>query len=364
MSKRISLFILFTVSLGCAHQTELPEIYAQKLMAHKSSDANWEPTSSVVLENLKNEVRKIAFVSSIEAQGDLSLWGTIREKNPDLIVIVGNSMNYSNFDNKLSQAPFKKLEESADFQYLKKQIPIVATWSDLDYGLRGGDSTYPLKNEAKEKFLEYWSYILPHQKAGTEGIEHALMFGQGDSKLQVILLDTRFYADEWLSDRGNQSLSKNWNPRATLLGSKQWKWLAEQLDEPAKYRLIISPLPLGFKSGEKERWALLPYERQKFFDTVRNSGSANYIIVSAGEGLGNVSKVKLKNFPSLYDFSVGSFNGALTRTSADSNLDQEVIHENHFGWLELNAEGPVAFSFIGHQGRVLRTHKIVHEKRF
>ena len=76
------------------------------------------------------------------------------------------------------------------------------------------------------------------------------MFGPEGKRLQVILLDTRYFRGRL--KKGERRVGGPYVPTddksITMLGEAQWKWFEQQLREPANVRIIASSIPLAVTS--------------------------------------------------------------------------------------------------------------------
>ena len=102
----------------------------------------------------------------------------------------------------------------------------MAGWDDHDYGANNEGKNYPLKEQAKAFFREFWQNgdYIPEDRDGTY---HTRVFGPAGRRTQVIILDPRYNRD----DEG---------PESDTLGENQWQWLEAELKKPADLRFVIS----------------------------------------------------------------------------------------------------------------------------
>ena len=88
------------------------------------------------------------------------------------------------------------------------------------------------------------------------------MIGPPGNRVQIILLDTRYFRDDF---RRSEKRSAGYIPDAdrakSLLGSAQWAWLEAELRKPADVRLLVSSIQALTEDHGWERWGHLPRER-------------------------------------------------------------------------------------------------------
>lgn len=163
------------------------------------------------------------------------------------------------------------------FARLKKEVPMAAIWDDHDYGLNNFGKHYPLKEQSKQLFRKFWN-VEQYVPADRDGIYHARYFGNGDERLQVILLDVRFNRD----DEGDTS---------DTLGENQWKWLAEELRKPARLRLIASGYQVLLdREAEFETWSKFPRAQQRLFQTIRDAQAEGVVFLAGDQHYGEASR--------------------------------------------------------------------------
>ena len=96
--------------------------------------------------------------------------------------------------------------------------------------------------------------------------------------MQILLLDTRtFKSPPLLAERPEGtggSLGKfvpNADPQATLLGDEQWRWLEEQLRQPAEVRLVASSGQVVADEKGMDEWGNYPFERRRLFEVIEKT---------------------------------------------------------------------------------------------
>ena len=120
-----------------------------------------------------------------------------------------------------------------------KPAPLLATWDDHDYGENDAGFEYPLKVESQKLFNEVYSVPEDSPRRQRPGIYDAQIFGPEGKRVQVILLDTRYFRSKLRSwAKGERPPGRGpYQPHedeadVTMLGEAQWKWLKEELKKP------------------------------------------------------------------------------------------------------------------------------------
>ena len=155
-------------------------------------------------------------------------------------------------------------------------MPVLATWDDHDYGLNDAGAEFPLKHVAQEAFLDF-SPPQPgprgrYRATRTPGIYHARTFGPVGRRVQVILLDTRFFRGPLTRNehrpRGRGPYRPDPESASGMLGEAQWAWLDEQLRRPADLRVIASSIQVVADEHGWETWGNLPRERDRLVQLI------------------------------------------------------------------------------------------------
>ncbi len=201
------------------------------------------------------------------------------EADPDLCLWIGDNVYAdTETDPGFILQCHQVLAAKPEFRLLREAAPFVATWDDHDYGLNDAGRHYVFKEQSKRMFREFWD-MAGHIPAERDGIYHVRRFETKGRVLQMILLDPRFNRD----DPG---------PQADTLGENQWKWLAEQLREPADLRLLVSGYQVLLDAGTgSETWAAFPAARERLFKTIRESKAEHLVILTGDQHYGEVCRL-------------------------------------------------------------------------
>lgn len=199
---------------------------------------------------------------------------------PDLCLWIGDNVYADTKDNiGFIEACYHTLAAKPDFQTLKTSIPYLATWDDHDFGLNDAGKEYAIKTQSKALFRKFWG-LEQEIPAEQDGIYYAKTFGQGDQKLQVIMLDVRYNRDAP-------------NGTGDVLGEAQWKWLETQLRQPATLRLIVSGFQILLnQDAGSETWDFFPKSRQRLFDLVRKTQAEGVVFLTGDQHYGEVCRLK------------------------------------------------------------------------
>ena len=227
---------------------------------------------------------------------------------------------------------YRMLAGKPSFRGLVPKLPILPVWDDHDYGFNDGGASFKYRQESQEIFADFWQ---DPSRLAHPGVYWSRIFGS-QSRIQIILLDCRFFKDAWTRRSASSSVpgpyAANPSSNATILGPVQWKWLAEELAKPAELRLVVSSiqvLPVGLSW---ESWGLFPKEQDRLI-TALGTASGAKVILSGDRHIGG-----LYSFNGIHELTSSS----LTHTST-SNFREDsprrignLIRENNIGVIRVN----------------------------
>ena len=235
----------------------------------------------------------IAFGSCANQSKPQPIWDAVVASQPDLFVFLGDNIYADTEDMALMRARYKQLGDNPNYQRLATSTPIIATWDDHDYGVNDGGAEYPKKAESKQIFLDFFGERANSKRRQQEGgVYTAYGYGPIDQRVQIILLDTRWerspltsvseaeYAQRRLLRIG--PYTANTAPNARLLGEAQWRWLEEQLRQPAKVRILATSIPFLQEGTGWETWSNFPAEQQRLLALITQT-RANGLLFITGD---------------------------------------------------------------------------------
>ncbi|MGF1632968.1 MAG: alkaline phosphatase D family protein [Phycisphaerae bacterium] len=207
------------------------------------------------------------------------------------------------------------------FVRLREAVPMLATWDDHDYGVNDGGAEWHLKEEAKQLMLDFFGDPPEAPRRGREGVYQAYTYGPPGKRVQVILLDTRWFRSPLKQQRilGVRHYVPDEDPTKTMLGEAQWAWLEAQLKAPADVRLIASSIQVLSEEHRFEKWANFPHERRRLVELIGSTGAAGVVLLSGDRHRSEISRLNdpaleaSAGYP-LYDVTSSSLNLGLAPT--------------------------------------------------
>lgn len=291
-------------------------------------------------------IARIAFGSCIRQDRPAPILETVRRSAPDLLLLLGDNIYADTTDMEVMQGKYDQLAAIPEFAKLRRQVPILATWDDHDYGVNDGGAEYPKREQSRDIFLRFWNTPDDSPVWQHAGVYDARIFGPPGQRVQVILLDTRYNRSP-LKQGEQRRLGgphvPDADPDKTMLGQAQWQWLAEQLAQPAEIRILASSIQLLASDAGQETWANLPLERARLMQLLDQSAAAGLIVISGDRHWAELSVDRQSLDYPLYDLTSSSFNQKHPRGTPTENTaraDETTYHEENFGLIEIDWQQP------------------------
>lgn len=307
---------------------------------------------SIPILYAQKPISKIAFGSCGYQEHPLPIFDTIVKHQPNLFIFLGDNIYGDTRDMKLLQAKYQQLARKPSFKNLKKNVPIIATWDDHDFGENDAGRHYPFKKQAKEIFLDFFEEPKNTDRRKRDGIYTSYMHEVNGKKLQIILLDNRTFRDNLQKYEGEFSHERSFfypldyapyrHKDSTFLGEAQWKWLEKELQKPADLRLIGSGSQFGITYNGYEAWANFPHEQKRFLDLIKKTKANGVLFLSGDVHYAEISKLVEPNMYPIYDVTSSGLSSTWHFATPNQNRIEGPVMENHFGLLTIDwtAENP------------------------
>lgn len=324
-------------------------------------------TNQIRGEESKQLIKRIGFGSCLEQWNPQEIWKPIIESKPDLFLWLGDNIYYDSYIAEEKKYYYHLLTNRKEFIELKKISRMLFTWDDHDYGINDSGAEYEDKVTSQKVFLEAFEEKKDSPRWNRPGIYDSYYFGQKGKRLQVIMLDTRYFRSElkrdWKIIFGFKKNIPNTDKQATVLGDAQWKWLGEELEKEADLRIIVSSIQLVNTFHPFEKWGNFPNERKRLFDLI-TSKKAKRVIVLSGDRHMSELNVEKENTPyPIYDFTSSSLNKPfkfIEPEVSEKRIGKAIVEEN-FGTIDINWDDKIPniiFKIISLGGKQEFTHKI------
>ena len=143
-------------------------------------------------------------------------------------------------------APSARLAAGGSFRRLRETSRVFAVWDDHDYGRNDAGREFPIREQSQSIFLDFWEVSENDPRRERPGIYHEELFDLGGTRVQLILLDTRYFrtdiarAQDPPAEKGPYGRTQA--EEATILGAAQWSRLEDAMGRSADLRIIASSI--------------------------------------------------------------------------------------------------------------------------
>jgi alkaline phosphatase D len=297
---------------------------------------------------------RIAFGSCANEHRPQPVWQAINELKPQLFIFTGDNIYADTADPAKLRNSYEQLAAIPGFSALRETCPVIGTWDDHDYGKNDAGEEFEGKQEAKDAFMKFFDTPedSPLRKRG--GVYDAKIYGPEGKRVQVILLDTRWFrgplkkmTKEELKEARAKTGKKvgrylpDEDSDSSMLGEEQWAWLVQELKKPAELRLLVSSIQVVSNEHGWEKWGNLPRERKKLLDVIRDN-ARNVVILSGDRHLSEISLLPPETdggpFYPIYDVTSSGLNqtGLADEPNRFRVAGDSVYNQPNFGWIDIN----------------------------
>ncbi len=226
-------------------------------------------------------IERLAIGSCADQNRPQPIWPAIVATEPELFLLLGDNIYADTQDMAKMRADYEIQGSVPGFAAFRQQVPILATWDDHDYGWNDAGAEYAHKETAKALMLDFFEVPADDELRQRPGVYQAKIFGPPGRRLQIILLDGRWFRSPLVKDPSPyRRYRPNFDADSTMLGEAQWRWLRTQLEQPAELRLIASGVQvLGYAAGF-EGWKTMPLEQERLFAVIRDTRAAGVVLLS------------------------------------------------------------------------------------
>ncbi len=290
-------------------------------------------------------LERILFGSCIKQDQPMPILETMAAEEADLLLLLGDNIYADTADMEVMRAKYDRLAANRRFAQLRGALPMLATWDDHDYGQNDAGQNYPQRDEAAAILLDFWQEPLQSPRRRRPGIYTAATFGPPGKRVQIILLDTRYFRSPL--KRGERRTGGPYlpdpDPEKTMLGATQWQWLRQQLQAPAELRIIASSIQCLASAAGQETWSNLPRERERLFQTIRDSDAEGVLLISGDRHWAELSEEPTAVGYPLYDLTSSSLNQPHPRGTPTDNRHRAMdrtFHRENYGAIDIDWNAP------------------------
>ena len=276
---------------------------------------------------------EIAFGSCNKPKKDQEFWHTIKAKNPDVMLLLGDN-HYANSRNaEALEKAYDELAAIPQYSEFRQQIATFATWDNHDYGVGYRGRLNSHAKESEQLFLDHFSVPEADARRSRTGIYGSWIFGIKPHRVQVIMLDLQRFRDPIQPGKGTARFTPQ--PGKTLMGVDQWKWLEQEFKKEAEVRIVGSAIQVLPNDHSWRRWGMFPDERERLLPLI-NQTTGTTILLSGDRHRGEISVLNPSSQRPLFEVTASSFNHCYPSKETNVLRTGEIVNDPHFGWLNID----------------------------
>ncbi|MEP2774333.1 MAG: alkaline phosphatase D family protein [Luteolibacter sp.] len=305
----------------------------------------------------KHAIERIAFGSCNKPKMDQGFWNVIRTKKPEIMLLLGDNHYAESTDPVRLKEAYDGLAAVPQYGAFRQQIPTFATWDNHDYGAKYPGRLHPHAEESEQLFLDHFAIPQTDVRRSRKGIYGTWIFGEKPHRVQVILLDLQRFRDPFQEGTREEQFAPQ--PGKTLMGAEQWQWFEKELRKEAEVRFIGSGIQVLSNDHGWRRWGMFPNERERLLRLIGETKGTT-VLLSGDRHRGEISVLDPASERPLCDLTSSSFNHCYPGEEPNSLRIGNLIHEAHFGWLEMDwEEGSIKMQLLSAEsGDPLLTHTL------
>ncbi len=379
-------FLVGVASLGlaaCATQTlgqiePAPQSAFEALKAYYDTVPESElpvAPAGVALPEETALISRILLASCNDEEKESPTLAQVAREDADLFLMVGDNVYgdrdgraYVSNDADLTEVreSFADLAARPEFQAVRAKHPMMVAWDDHDYGENDGGGNFPFKGLAERIHETFWG-LGDKEAGGHDGTYYAKSFGPEGQRVQIIMLDTRYFrsdltpTDEWGKTGKERYLPSPPETEQDMLGAAQWTWLEAQLSQPAVLRFIATSIQVMPTVHGWEAWSTMPAERQRLFDLIDDTGATGVIFLSGDRHAAYIYEEEGVLPYAAHELTSSSLNVSFANELAEMDARQQgaAYPPENFGAVDIDWAGKtVSLSVKNGTGQTVRQNTI------
>ncbi|UZO80403.1 alkaline phosphatase family protein [Aquimarina sp. ERC-38] len=302
----------------------------------------------------------IAFGSCNKQELPQPHWQQLIKLQPDLFIWGGDIIYGDTDDMVLLKEKYQLLQDQEDYKTFSSKIPVIGTWDDHDYGINDSGVEWEKKKESQQLFLDFFGASENDVRRNQEGIYNTYTLANQVGSVKVILLDTRYFRSPLEKDTsGNKRYIPTTDTTTTLLGNKQWNWLADELaSSDADFIVVVSSIQFLSRDHGYETWGNFPHEIKKMEQLLKKNKDKKVIILSGDRHISEFSRQEVEGLPyPIIDFTSSGLTHSYKKNENEFNTYrvQDMLVKKSFGMLSFDLKNKkVVMSMYGVNGTKLK----------
>lgn len=273
----------------------------------------------------------ITFGSCNDQDKPQPLWAEIEKMNPNLWIWLGDNIYADTDDPAELKTMYNRQLANEGYAKLVNQVPIIGIWDDHDYGVNNGGKEFGGKGVTKQWMLDFLQVPQEAEVRKRTGAYQSFTFGEGDTQVKIILLDSRYFRDKPLRE-GGQYIP---NETGTILGEAQWMWLENELsNSTAKVHIIANGIQVLHQDHAYEKWANFPNERVRLLDLLADYQVNTPILLSGDRHIAEFARLEHKGI-SIVEVTASGLTHSYDSLESEPNRHRvgELITSLNYGYM-------------------------------
>lgn len=282
----------------------------------------------------------IAFGSCNKQYEENIFWDDVLDLKPNVWIWGGDNIYSDTYNMEEMKRNYVLQKQQKGYAEIEKNIEILGTWDDHDYGKNDAGYDYEKRKESQQLFLDFFNVDKNSPRRTQEGVYHAKKFKTEKGTVNIIVLDTRYFRTTLTKGENGRRYQPNKYNEGTILGEKQWKWLENELNNSkADFNIIVSSIQVLSSEHGFEKWANFPHETIKLFKLIKSSQAKGVMLLSGDRHISEFSKTMIENvdYP-IIDFTSSGLTHSYSKFKNEPNMfrDGEVVSTKSFGVLKFD----------------------------
>jgi len=197
-----------------------------------------------------------------------------------------------------------------------------------------------MKQKSQQVFLDFHHVPKNSPRRKQEGVYHSEIFGAPGKRVQIVLLDTRYFRTPFGREK---PYVPNTDPGATVLGEMQWRWLEQQLRQPAELRVIASSIQVVSEHHGAEKWMNFPNERTRLYNLLKSTKAAGVVFLSGDRHFADLSMMDAGIGYPIYDLTSSGLTQGFDKwrpLPANPHRVAGMSFDDHFGLIAIDWNKP------------------------
>lgn len=273
-------------------------------------------------------ISRIAFGSCAKQNLEQPIWDAVLDFKPELWIWMGDNIYGDSPNPEVLISKYAQQKAIPGYLSLRDTCPVIGTWDDHDYGKNNAGKEYPSKIASQKAMLDFLDEPANSLRRKQKGVYGSHLYENSGNRVQVILLDVRYFRDIPNTENGD------------ILGKEQWSWLESTLGQnDADLTLIVSGIQVLHEDHRYEKWANFPEARKRLLDLVSSESDGRVVFLSGDRHISEMASLEYgTNKTELLEITSSGMTHSWTNYPGEPNRHRirDVYSKINFGTAEID----------------------------